>query len=109
MWSTRGLSHSGVHNFVRRAVYTKAVNHQSTSDYPRPPEETGKPPAGGTRIQTHSPPLHLSLSNRRRMGKIRRTLAPVGRGAGFSRFLLLAVGGGESHAADGPCPTAHQI
>jgi hypothetical protein len=47
MWSTRDLSHSGAHNFVRRAVYTKAVNHQSTSDYPRPPEETGKPPAGG--------------------------------------------------------------
>jgi hypothetical protein len=28
---------------------------------------------------------------------------PVGRGAGFSRFLLFAAGEGESLTADGPC------
>src|SRR5260221_2538217 len=38
-----------------------------------------------------------------------RSLEPVGTGAGFSRFLLLAVGGGESHAAGGPCPTVPNL
>ncbi len=33
-----------------------------------------------------------------------RTLESVGRGVGFSRFLLLAAGGGESRTASGPCP-----
>ena len=33
----------------------------------------------------------------------------AGRGAGFSRFLSPAVGGGESRTADGPCPATTQI
>jgi hypothetical protein len=42
-------------------------------------------------------------------GHFRRTFEPVGRGAGFSRFLLLAVGKGESLPADGPCPNRSQV
>jgi uncharacterized protein (TIGR02284 family) len=34
-----------------------------------------------------------------------RPFETVGRGAGFSRFLLLAAGGGESRTAGGPCPS----
>jgi hypothetical protein len=35
MWSTRDRSRTGVHTSAHRAVCNKAVNHQSTSDYPR--------------------------------------------------------------------------
>ena len=38
----------------------------------------------------------------------RRTFEAVGRGVGFSRFLLLAVGIGESRPAGGPCPNRMQ-
>jgi hypothetical protein len=89
MWSTRNLSRPGAHTSVRRAVYTKVVNHQSTSDYPRPPQETVKPPTRGTRIQTHGPARHLSVSTRRWVGKTQRTLEPVGRERNFRDFFCL--------------------
>ena len=48
-------------------------------------------------------PCIYSYNTRRRALSAWRPLEPVGRGAGFSRFLLLAAGGGESRTAGGPC------
>src|SRR6266566_6074850 len=88
-------------------MQTGSVNLQSTFDYPRarPGQEgeSGETFSGVPEYKpTDDPRIYLS-SNRRWARSARRTLGPVGRGAGFSRFPPLAAGGGESRTAGGPC------
>jgi hypothetical protein len=105
---TRGLIRLVVHHLARRPIQTEPANHQSTFDYPRPSPtpstNVGKPRFGvSTYKPTAHPSIYLSISTAE-PNFTRRSFEPVGRGAGFSRFLLLAVGAGESRPADGPCP-----
>jgi hypothetical protein len=53
MYGERATLFAPAYPLARRAVFTKAVNHQSFSDYPRPAGEKGKPAAQGIRMQTH--------------------------------------------------------
>jgi hypothetical protein len=90
---------------AHRAIQTESANHQSIFDYPsRPDINVWKPKLGYP--NTNPRPLPASTFLYPPPGQIssRRSLEPVGGGAGFSRFLSLAVGTGESRTADGPRP-----
>src|SRR5450756_1374343 len=92
-------------------IGSKAVNHQSTFDYPRVTRPNGLflNPRYLDANPCRKPCIYVFSTCSKLLAAGEFSGGPyqtAGRGAGFSRFLLLVAGEGESRPAGEPCSSA---
>jgi hypothetical protein len=106
MWGARSLYRTGAQTSAHRR---SVLRPETTRAPPIIPDRAGKRENLDHEVPGYKPAASpgIYLFNTLLSGiSTQRSLVPVGRGAGFSRFPPLVVGGGESRTADGPCLAA---